>query len=117
MWFKKGELDQAAAEAAAKAPEGELVSSKADTLPEDERYKDDGSITTEDQHRLSLRTGHTQMMSAVDESKLGKNKSGGTAVSDEEIAREMTGGNRNLLIAGGVLALIILIVVIVVVAG
>ena len=61
MWFKKGELDEAAAAAAAAAHEGELVHDKADALPIEDRYRDDGTLNRQDAERLSLRTGHTQV--------------------------------------------------------
>jgi hypothetical protein len=66
MWFKKGELDEAAAQAAARAvAEGkEEVVDRSDSMPIEDRYADDGSLTRQDQERLSLRTGHTVMMDA-----------------------------------------------------
>jgi hypothetical protein len=68
MWFKKGELDEAAAQAAATAPaspDALPVSDKADELPIEDRYKDDGSISAKDREKFSLRTGATSMMPAV----------------------------------------------------
>lgn len=65
MWFKKGELDAAAAQAAATAKPEESVADKADALPIEDRYKDDGTLSNQDAQRLSLRTGATQMMQAM----------------------------------------------------
>ena len=68
MWFKKGDLDAQAAVAAAeeRARTGkDAATDKADSLPMDERYKDDGSISRGDKEKYSLRTGATQMMAAI----------------------------------------------------
>ncbi len=68
MWFKKGDLDAQAAQAAAdeRARTGkEVGADKADSLPIDERYKDDGSISRSDKEKYSLRTGATMMMSTI----------------------------------------------------
>ncbi|HEY1816959.1 MAG TPA: protein kinase [Kofleriaceae bacterium] len=98
MWFKKGDLDSQAAVAAAeeRARTGKDVSAdKADTLPMDERYKDDGSITRGDKEKYSLRTGGTQMMAAV--------RDGGPAasvkVSEDELIGEMKSGRKLVMIA------------------
>jgi hypothetical protein len=92
MWFKKGELDEAAAQAAAVAqqasPDAMPVSDKADEMPMEDRYKDDGTISAKDRERLSLRTGQTQMMQAMKEP--GKKKPGG--VSEEELVSELRSG-------------------------
>ena len=97
MWFKKGDLDAQAAVAAAeeRARTGKDVSAdKADSLPMDERYKDDGSISRGDKEKYSLRTGGTQMMAAVrqDPSLSGK-------VSEDALIGEMKGGRSRVLIA------------------
>ena len=52
LWFKKGELDAAAAH----AEEPVAV----DTLPIEDRYLDDGSIGAADTASFSVRTGQTQ---------------------------------------------------------
>ncbi|MFT3692201.1 MAG: protein kinase [Kofleriaceae bacterium] len=111
MWFKKGDLDTQAAVAAAeeRARTGkEAGTDKADSLPMDERYKDDGTISRQDKEKYSLRTGGTQMMQAVrqDPSLSGK-------VSEDELIGEMKGGRKTvfLLIGVAVIALVILIVV------
>ncbi len=65
LWFKKGELDAAAAQVAAQeAAKGKEVADKADTMPIDERYKD-GTISHPTRRSTAWCTGATQMMSAV----------------------------------------------------
>ncbi|MBA3453268.1 MAG: protein kinase, partial [Deltaproteobacteria bacterium] len=90
MWFKKGDLDTQAAVAAADehAKTGkDAGGDKADSLPIDERYKDDGSISRGDKEKYSLRTGATQMMSTVGAE---KNASGSVAkVSEDALIGEM----------------------------
>jgi serine/threonine-protein kinase len=101
MWFKKGELDEAAAEAAAKARPEEMASTRADAMEMDERYTDDGTLTSQDQDRLSLRTGATMMMDAVQGSPRAASQ-----VSEEELVSEMTAG-RGKLILGVIVAVIV----------
>ena len=110
MWFKKGELDAQAAQVAAeeRAKTGkDAGGDKADSLPIDERYKDDGSITRGDKEKYSLRTGATQMMSAV-KSETGMN----AKVTEDALITEMKGGRQWVLIAiaAGVLAVVIIII-------
>ena len=94
MWFKKGELDSQAAVTAEEelARTGKSGNDKADSLPMDERYKDDGSITHGDKDKYSLRTGNTMMMSAIQD----PNAAGGTTtkekVSEDALIGEMKGG-------------------------
>jgi serine/threonine protein kinase len=101
MWFKKGELDVQAAQAAAeeRARTGkDVASDKADSLPIDERYKDDGSITRGDKEKYSLRTGATQMMAAV----RNEPEEGGRRrrrVSEGALIDEMKGGRSKVIIA------------------
>jgi serine/threonine protein kinase len=98
MWFKKGELDEAVA--AAGVPEGELVPEKADSIPMEDRYKDDGTLSAADRERLSLRTGGTQSFSTI------PSPSGGHAMGERELAREL-GAGRGRMILMIVLALLI----------
>ena len=114
MWFKKGELDAQAAQAAAdeRARTGkDGAADKADSLPIDERYKDDGSISRSDKEKYSLRTGATQMMAKVppgaDHS---MNK-----VSEDVLVGEMKGGRRIVMIAIG-LAIVAIIAIILIVS-
>ena len=114
MWFKKGDLDAQAAVAAAeeRARTGKDASAdKADSLPMDERYKDDGSISRGDKEKYSLRTGATQMMSAI------KNEGAGVSmnkVSEDALIGEMKGGRSKVLIAIAiaVVAIVLLIVLV-----
>ena len=110
MWFKKGDLDTSAAVAAAeeRARTGnEVDKDKADSLPMDERYKDDGSITRGDKDKYSLRTGATQMMPAItDGAGQSMNK-----VSEDALIGEMKGG-RSKVIIGIIVAIVAVIVII-----
>jgi serine/threonine-protein kinase len=114
MWFKKGELDAQAAEAAAQeiAKTGKATQDKADLLPIDERYKDDGTLSRSDKEKYSLRTGATMMTAAVRDSAshshLGK-------VSEDALIDEMKGGRNKIfaLIGIGLVILILIIVLLV----
>ncbi len=103
MWFKKGDLDAAAAEEAAKNKDG-AVADKADSLPMEDRYSDDGSITTTDAARYSLKTGHTGAMPAMPDGAPGASQQ----VSEDELIGEMKGQNRllTILIVVGLLAIV-----------
>jgi hypothetical protein len=109
MWFKKGELDQQAAEKAAeeRARTGkDSASDKADSLPIDERYKDDGSITRGDKEKYSLRTGGTQTMKAIKDQPAQSGK-----VGADELIGEMKAGRNMIFIAIAVGAIAIAVVV------
>jgi serine/threonine-protein kinase len=98
MWFKKGDLDAQAAVAAAeeRARTGkEVAADKADTLPIDERYKDDGSISRGDKEKYSLRTGATQMMKAIKDKDAGASTS---RVSEDALIGEMKQGRSLVLL-------------------
>jgi hypothetical protein len=98
MWFKKGDLDAQAAQAAAEeaARTGKAVDSdKADSLPMEERYKDDGSISRSDKEKYSLRTGATQMMSAQQKD----GRAAGRKVSEDALIGEMKGGRSVIVLA------------------
>ena len=102
MWFKKGELDEAAAAAAAGAHEGELMHDKADALPIEDRYLDDGTLDRRDAERLSLRTGNTELGLAARAEPLARKR-----VSERELVGELRRGRIwlvlfILLLAGGV---------------
>jgi serine/threonine-protein kinase len=104
MWFKKGDLDAQAAQAAAEeqARTGKLADSdRADSLPIDERYKDDGSISRGDKEKYSLRTGATQMMSRMSDASPERR----SKVSEDALIGEMKGG-RMWVIGAIVVALI-----------
>jgi hypothetical protein len=107
MWFKKGDLDAEAATRAAEeaARTGKTVDQdKADSLPIDERYKDDGSITRGDKDKYSLRSGATQAMPAMNKQQRG----GSSKVSEDALVSEMKGGRGPILIAiiVGVIAIV-----------
>jgi serine/threonine-protein kinase len=112
MWFKKGDMDAQAAQAAAeeRAKTGkDAAGDKVDSLPIDERYKDDGTITRGDKEKYSLRTGATQMMKAM------KNDTGKRSnVSEDALIGEMKGGRQWVIVAivGVVIALAVLIALI-----
>ena len=117
MWFKKGDLDAQAAVTAAeeRARTGkDGAADKADSLPIDERYKDDGSISRGDKEKYSLRTGATQMMSSVQDPRKGAGDST-SKVSEDALIGEMKGGRNKifLFIGIGVAVLIGVIVMIV----
>jgi len=114
MWFKKGELDVQAAEAAAAehAKTGKDGSDKADSMPIDERYKDDGTLSRSDKEKYSLRTGATMMTAAVRDS--GAHNSMGK-VSEDALIDEMKGG-RNKVFALIAVALIVVVIIIVMLA-
>ena len=104
MWFKKGDLDTQAAIAAAdeRARTGkDVANDKADSLPVEDRYKDDGSITRSDKEKYSLRTGGTQLMKAV------RPDAGASAnkVDERELIGEMR-GNRTIIVVAIVIVAI-----------
>ena len=114
MWFKKGELDSQAAEAAVQeqARTGAAPADKADHLPIDERYKDDGSLSRADKEAFSLRTGATQTNPALRDPARPHTASG--KVSEDALIDEMKGGRSRILaiIAVAVVALALLIILI-----
>jgi hypothetical protein len=115
MWFKKGELDVAAAEAAAaeRARTGkDAANDKVDSLPMDERYKDDGSITRSDKEKYSLRTGGTQMMQAIKDPTAASSMT--TAkVTEDALIGEMKGGRTKLFVMVGIAIAIVVAALIV----
>jgi hypothetical protein len=95
LWFKKGELDAVAARAAAQAARrGGTVPDKADLMPIEDRYQDDGTLTASDEERLSLRTGSTV--------RFRPHRRLPNEVTEDEIVRELSGGRRILFICIGV---------------
>lgn len=110
MWFKKGALDEAAAEAAeaerqrAGGKSNPNLADKADSMPIDQRYEDDGTITAGDKQKFSLKTGHTSMMTAMKEDDA---KSIHGDVSEDDLIGEMKGG-RGKIIAMIIIGLLLL---------
>jgi tRNA A-37 threonylcarbamoyl transferase component Bud32 len=111
MWFKKGDLDAAAAEVAAeeRAQGKDVDLDQADSLPIDERYKDDGSINQTDAQRYSLKTGSTQVMPAIRDQ---AGPAGSGHVSEDDLIGEMKGGRNKLIIAIVIAAVLLVIAVI-----
>jgi eukaryotic-like serine/threonine-protein kinase len=99
MWFKKGELDAQAAQAAADEramTDGDPVADQADSLPIDERYKDDGTLSRSDKQKYSLHTGGTMMTATMRDA--GTSATASNRISEDALIGEMKGG-RNLVIA------------------
>jgi serine/threonine-protein kinase len=118
MWFKKGDLDAQAAVTAAeeRARTGkDGAADKADSLPIDERYKDDGSISRGDKEKYSLRTGATQMMSSVQDPRKQGAGDSTSKVSEDALIGEMKGGrNKIFLFIGLGVALLIGVIVMII---
>jgi hypothetical protein len=87
---------------AANAGKDALASDKADQLPIEDRYADDGSLTRQDQKAFSLRTGHTQAMKAVDTS-----AAAGKGMGERDLIAEMQSGRGKLIaiVVGGLVLL------------
>ena len=106
LWFKKGELDAVTAESNAgkdSAPD------KVDSLPIDERYKDDGSLSRSDKEKYSLRTGGTAMHNAIRDGRESGAKPS-MKVSEDALISEMRGG-RGKVVAAIVVGAIVLAVI------
>jgi hypothetical protein len=100
LWFKQGEIDEAAEQAAAqKAKAGgssnELPAGKTKDLPVEDRYDDDGSLSPDDHARLSLKTGSTQHMPASKQPILP-----GRAMREDELIGEMKVGYLRYVLVG-----------------
>jgi hypothetical protein len=104
MWFKKGDMDAQAAEERARTGRDTGAS---DSLPVDERYKDDGSLSHGDKEKYSLRTGGTEALPALRD----RGAQSGD-VSEDELIGEMKAGRGKILALIG-LALLVLILIIV----
>jgi serine/threonine-protein kinase len=117
LWFKKGDVDQMVAEARARVeasrgkPEDVPVEAEApteDARPLEERYVDDGSVTTDDRKKFSLRSGGTATaLPAV-------GNVPGERMSESEMMGEIGGRKRLgiiLISVAVVLALIVAVVV------
>jgi hypothetical protein len=106
MWFKKG--DEMQGDEQEEGEELEEVTagdgSISDTEKEiHERYKDDGSITKEDQAQFSLRTGQTGMMPAVE---MQEEQLPGKKMQDSEVVSSLDRGRRVWLYVGIVVFLL-----------
>ena len=110
LWFKKGDLDaQAAAEAAeARARTGrDTGAERADSLPMDERYKDDGSVSRGDKEKYSLRTGGTEAMMSLRD----RDPRSSGEVSEDELIGELKAGRGKILALIGVAVIALILVV------
>ena len=115
MWFKKGDLDAQAAVTAAEERERtgkDASADKADSLPMDERYKDDGSISRGDKEKYSLRTGATQMMTTVQDPRKQTAGESMPKVSEDALIGEMKAGRGKIFIAIGAAAILIAVIII-----
>ena len=82
LWFKKGLLDADLAHEAHRSGDV-LATGAADLLPVEDRYADDGSVSSADSAALSLRTGVTRKLQVI------KGASPGEVSSFPALAREM----------------------------
>jgi eukaryotic-like serine/threonine-protein kinase len=104
LWFKKGDVEHMIAEARAKmssqgarpgAVEPEVVQPGEDIKPIEDRYVDDGSLTTDDRKKFSLRTGGTA--ASIPTVKPGQVP--GEAMTEHDVIREVSGSRRAVVIA------------------
>lgn len=94
LWFKKGELDAAAAAAAEdeKKRTGRDAMDKADFMPMEDRYVDDGSVTAGDKAKFSLKTGGTEAMPAFRDK-----PSPASSVTERELIDELQQGRGKII--------------------
>lgn len=109
LWFKKGMLDADLAQVAAKQADG-AAADAVDTLPVEDRYLDDGSVTHEDSKLYSVRTGSTQYVPLL----------GGVAGRPTRdrlpmLVQEMKGQRAKLAMFGAAIAAVIVIITVYVV--
>jgi hypothetical protein len=104
LWFKKGDVDQMVAEARArveaargKGPAEEPEAPAEDARPLEDRYVDDGTVTTEDRKKFSLRSGGTATALPTVGSVPGER------MSEAEMVGEI-GGRKRMIIIGGLVA-------------
>jgi type IV secretory pathway VirB10-like protein len=93
-WFKKGELEEELAKAAAIAAQADPLAGGG-TGPE--AVVDEGSLTAEDRARLSLKTGRTEAMRAVNPNQIAP---GGDRMSEREMLAEVDSSRRWLVLIG-----------------
>ncbi|HEU5190272.1 MAG TPA: hypothetical protein VFX14_11330, partial [Methylomirabilota bacterium] len=118
LWFKKGDVDQMVAEAKAKMAAGKMTPGEgSEALPEDvrpieDRYVDDGTVTTEDRKKFSLRTGGTAVsLPAVGSSLPGEK------MSEHEVIDEIAGSRRTKILVVSAVVAVALIAVLVAMLG
>jgi hypothetical protein len=114
LWFKKGDVDQMVAEAKAKLAanrgDGELPE---DVRPLEDRYVDDGTVTTEDRKKFSLRTGGTATALPSAGGQVP-----GDSMSESEVMQEIAGPRRTIiLVVAAVLVAAVIVVVFMMLRG
>jgi hypothetical protein len=93
LWFKRGDVDQMVADAKAKmANRPDAAEVPEDVRPLEDRYVDDGTVTTEDRKKFSLRAGGNAAAASSSASKLP-----GAGMSDQEVMEEMAGPRRTMI--------------------
>jgi hypothetical protein len=112
LWFKKGDVDQMVADARARveasrakgpaAPEAEVPAE--DARPLEERYADDGSVTTDDRKKFSLRSGGTATALPT------VGNVPGERMSDSEMVAEIGGGKRITIIVVAIAVVLAVII-------
>ena len=113
LWFKKGDVDQMVADAKAKqaaagkpAAEEELPTD--DARPLEDRYVDDGSVTTEDRKKFSLRTGRTSTALPTAGAAIP-----GEQMDERELVQEIGRGRRTAILVVAAVVIVALFVVVV----
>jgi Protein kinase domain len=112
LWFKKGDVDQMVADHKAKVAgdkAAEVAAATAvteDVRPLEDRYIDDGTVTTEDRKKFSLRAAGTT--GAVPTTQAAPRAED---LSDREVIEEIAGTRRTmiLVIAGVVVAALVIV--------
>jgi serine/threonine-protein kinase len=113
LWFKKGDVDQMVADAKAKQaatgkPGAEAELPTEDVRPLEDRYVDDGSVTTEDRKKFSLRTGGTATALPAAAAAIP-----GEKMSERDLVEEIGRGRRTAIL---LVAAVVIVAAIVVVA-
>jgi hypothetical protein len=117
LWFKKGDVEQLVADAKAKMAAGkgtgEVEVPTEDTKPLEDRYVDDGSVTTEDRKKFSLRTGGTATALPATAAPVP-----GEKMTEEDMVNEIGGSRRSaILIVAVVVVIAVAIVVVMMMRG
>jgi serine/threonine protein kinase len=114
LWFKKGDVEQMVADAKAKMQSAGNPEIEASTeVPEDsraleDRYVDDGSVTTEDRKKFSLRTGATATTLPVAATSIP-----GERINEQQMVGEIDKGRRTLILTIAIVIILAVVVVIV----
>ena len=113
LWFKKGDVEQMVADAKAKhaaagRPPAEAELPTDDARPLEDRYVDDGSVTTEDRKKFSLRTGGTATALPAAGSAIP-----GERIDERELVQEIGHRRRTAIV---LVALVVAVALVIVVA-